>query len=199
MAALIISGNILIARLFASTKLYDISNPLTPRELGTFVSELGNLGGLAGPSAGIYGNTLLLADRWQGFHVVDFSKAPVMALVATLPGSMEKGYDGNVEVVDDIAYVGCCYSGTLRSIYIHDPLHPQIVGNLDGAAGGKIKYSNHRIYAAGMGLQIINVDNPATPQYDSALNDYKYVRDVDIENDLVLLAADHNLVILQKN
>lgn len=199
MAALILNGNILVARKFASTTLYDVTNALMPKELGTFVSEMGNLGVLAGPWAGTYGTTLLLADRWQGLHVVDFSKPPTLTLEATLPGSMESGYQSNIEVVDDIAYVSCCYSQSLRSIYIHDPLHPQIVGNLDGAAG-KIKYNSHRIYSAAFsnGLIVVNVDNPAKPLFDSVVYDYKYVTDVDVKDDLILLAADHDLVILQR-
>jgi hypothetical protein len=200
-SAIIISGNILVARSYdATTKLYDIGNPSHPKEIATYINDFGGLGVQAGPWAGIYGTTLLLGDRWQGLHLIDFSKAPATSLTATLPGDIDHNYASNVEVVNDIAYVGCRFR-SLKSIYVRDPAHPQIVGSLDGIDAPSIKYQDGKIYVASYseGLQIIDVRNPATPKYDSAIYDYKYVSDVTVQGNLVFLAAEHDLVVLQQN
>jgi hypothetical protein len=83
---------------------------------------------------------------------------------------------------------------------MRDPAHPQVVGSLDGVVGSNIKYSDHKVYISAYagGLQIVNAENPALLKYDTAVYDYGNVVDVALQDDLVMLAADHDFVVLQR-
>jgi hypothetical protein len=131
---------------------------------------------------------------------VSLEGLPHLQIVGSLPGSQDD-YSSNVEVDNNIAYVDSVM-GNFKSIDVRDPTHPRIVGSLDKTGNVmSIKLSDQRVYIAGLrdGLQVVNVETPLNPRYDSAFYEYGYVWDVDVNMKLVVLAAEHQFVVLRRD
>jgi hypothetical protein len=136
---------------------FDISDPGSPTELGSFHSAA-NLSGMD-----IAGDCAYVAASSSGLLVIDISDPSNLVLRGS---SDEPSLAADVSVSGDYAYVADYSGAALQVIDINDPANPTLAGSCsvpgqprDLKVVGKHAY----VAARGSGLQVIDISNPTTP------------------------------------
>ena len=139
-------------------RIFDVSNPIAPVEVGSLISNHDNLVSVA--VSGHYAYVVSQSWSLHGLQVVDVSDpaAPVVVGLCDMPGAHD------VTVVGDYAYA-TDWDG-LRIIDIRNPAAPTVVGFAATpqwawrvAVAGSYAY----VAADTGGLRIIDIRNPAAP------------------------------------
>ena len=155
---------LLVADYSDNIHMFDIQNPATPDEVGTFDS----------PSVAFkmvqIGPYLYVADRDSGLVIVDISNPAEPEQVGMLKPDIEN-YTMTVAVQGDYAYMS---TRTYREpnffvIDIHDPFAPSTVGSLTLVEGGAyydLVARDHYVYnaMAFSDLEIVDVSDAISPQ-----------------------------------
>ena len=144
--------------------IFDIQNPTTPVELGTFDSpSCVNKMVQIGPY-------LYIADRDSGLVIVDISNPEEPEQVGMLRPDIEH-YTRTVAVQGDYAYMSTrtYWEPNFFVIHIHDPCAPLIVGSLtliEGCAFYDMVARDHYVYNAMAlrDLEIVDVRDPLSPR-----------------------------------
>jgi hypothetical protein len=170
-------------------RIFDISNPSAPQELGSF-SEPNNAEGVK-----IAGNYVYVADdSFSGLRVIDISN-PANPFQA---GACVTGTNlVDIEISGNQAYVTCDFDG-LRIIDISNPIAPVLVGTLDTIWAYDVAVSGSYAYVAGgpEPLHIVDVSNPTLP-FEAASIDTTWAYAVSVSEGLACVAAgDEGLYLL---
>jgi hypothetical protein len=150
-----------VADAFFGMRVIDISNPVSPVELGAVETP-----GYA-DNVEVVGDLAYVADGTAGLRVIDVSNPAIPVEL----GSIETpGFADDVEVVGDLAYVADGTAG-LRVIDVSNPAIPVELGALDtpGEAWDVEIVGDLAYLADGSGLRVIDVSNPAFPVEFGAL------------------------------
>ncbi|HEY54509.1 MAG TPA: hypothetical protein G4N94_13750, partial [Caldilineae bacterium] len=122
------SGNTLYTASFHGLRIFDVSHPTQPTELGQWNGE--EIRGVD-----VAGNSLYLAQSQQGLRILDVSNPASPQLLGTFA---TPGDAGVVQVAGDVAYVTCyidwetpCPNAGFITVNVHDPAHPVQLGAYD--------------------------------------------------------------------
>jgi len=165
------SENTLYTASFHGLRIFDVSQPTQPTQLGRWEGdELRDVD--------VARTTLYLTQGDQGLRILDVSNPASPQLLGTFA---TPGDAGEVQVVGDVAYVTCyidwqtpCPNAGIIAVDVHDPAHPVQLGAY--AAPKKVmglQALGDRAYLAvgEAGLLILDVSDPAHPallgSYDS--------------------------------
>lgn len=141
---------------FSGLRIFDVSDPANPNQIGNWDTPDNNLG------LTFDDDQVLLADGSRGFQIVDVSDPENVALL----GSADtEGFARRVRVRGDLAFIVDYRPGLL--IYdVSQPDNPQLIGQsqTNGDARGVHLGSTEAYIAASTGgLRIVNISNPTNP------------------------------------
>jgi hypothetical protein len=133
----------------------------------------------------------------RGLRIVNVADAAAPYLVATYPLSSSHGYMG-VSIRDSLVYLTDATYG-LRILNVIDPVHPEEVGNIQ-TFGGASDIGLYGIFAIVAdyqdGLQIINIENPASPLIISSYTDVPYAYKLFIYGHYVYVGYQNGIAVI---
>ena len=189
--SLAVSGEYLFVSDGVQLHVFDVSNPASPSQVGTYT-------GLDEPNGiSIAGDYAYIADGEGGLRVLDIHNPAAISEAGRLDTN---GHVCDVVVSGNYAYLADGVEG-LRIINVTNPAAPAESGFFkpSGAVLGVAVAGHHAYLSAGWnGLRVINVSNPGTPTevgfYDkiissniAAMEGYVYVQTTQFETTLKML------------
>ncbi len=137
-------------------------------------------------SVDVAGNYAYVAAGLTGLWVIDVSDPANPAITGSLntPGSANA-----VKVAGTVAYVAD--SGDVAAIDVHDPAHPALLGQLPAGFAMGLAVRGGLLYVAdwGYGLRILDAHDPAHLAALGAVALPGLPQDVDLEDDLAVVAC----------
>lgn len=143
-----------VAAYDAGLRVFDISNPVLPKEIGSYDTE-----GYAN-SVAVFGEYAYVADEWAGLRIINIAnpKQPVEVGFYDLQAYA-------VVATDKYVYFASTYNGLINILDVSNPSAPSRVGHFASAFNvTDIQVIGSVIYAAEYsGLRVISASNPVTP------------------------------------
>ena len=173
-----ISGDIAyVADWDMGLKILDVSNPVVPVLLGTYIA-----GSSYAIDVAVSGNLAYLAYFGEGLQILDVSDPSAPVLVGAYTAESAYG----VTLSGDLAYV-MQFNGGLTVLDVSDPSAPVRLGGYSvNSYGYGIVVSDDLVYLAdgSDGLNIIDVSNPAAPFLVSTYDPSYSIRGVAVVGDV---------------
>lgn len=157
-------------------RIFDVSNPSNPNEVGTYIPENTNFYFYNNCGVFISGNYLYICYLGGGLHIVNISNPsnPYKLSIYNPQGH----FFHNVFVYNDIAYI-CSGDSGIRIVDVSNPLNPLEISHYDPSFTyiSKVFIENNYAYPVlsispyifGYDFQIIDVRNPLKPNCISYL------------------------------
>ncbi len=167
----------------AGLKIFDVSDPGHPNELGCFDSRYAN-------DAEVIGNLVYLADNDGGFKIIDITDPSQPELVGE---NRAQGIAYRLAIRDSLALVTCLEDG-VRIFDISNPANPRQIGlyNSPGMASDVYIVDTLAYIADGdAGLCILNISNPARPRRVSSLPLPDISVGIDVDSTIIYVAANN--------
>jgi len=204
--ALTISGNYAYIGQGGYLVVLDISNPISPVELGRVSTGSGERNRVI--DIKVSNSYAYIADWYNGLAVVDISNPSMPVLVSCYN---IQGGAGGLTVSGNYVYIASGWKG-LEVVDVSNPSEPIFSGLYDTGFAYDVKVSGNYAYVADWdnGLVVVDISNPLAPvlasQFDTdgkahgvtVSGNYAYVADwdnglvvVDISNPLTPLLAGH--------
>lgn len=190
-------GYAYVAARTAGLRIFDVSNPAAPTEVG-FYDEVNDVLGVAvrGTYAYITDRGVNAGPRVVGLHVIDVSdpshpsQVGYWELPATHPPFSAEVAAVGVTVAGDYAYVANLDTG-LRIVNVSNPSQPWETGSYTTpGVANQVAVAGDYAYVADDydGLRIINVSDPAAPTLAGSYNTPGATHDVAVTGNYAYLA-----------
>jgi hypothetical protein len=169
--------------------IYDISNP---RDIGISGYLFYQNGSHFFYDVGIQGDYAYTADLSFGMTVINIADPAFPEIV----GGYRCNNATNIFVRGNYAYLGA--AATLFIIDISNPTAPIMTGHiLNTYSITDIIVQGNYAYLAGVGLQVVNTENPSRPVSVYLYETSGFAGGVDVSNDYIYVADNHYLVTLR--
>jgi len=179
----VVTGNyIYVANGSNGLRVYEMIDPLvsSPVLRGTCDTENAK-------DVTICGKHAFVSDYAAGLKVVDISVPTNPHVVGSLALS---GYAMNLAVSGNYAYLAASHGG-LHVVDISDPEEPVLITSvvLSDVAYGVAVAGDYAYVVGDVGLQIINISNPAAPTLEGDFDSYKPIDDICLRGRIAYVAA----------
>ena len=145
----------------------DISNPTAPRRIGSLPTRA-QVGSVI-----VDGNRAYVTNKREGLLVIDITDRAAPRLLGQFTTSNGTGQNNlfwDVKVVGTTAYV--VGTGGLTTVDVSNPVAMRLLGTYNTLETYEVAISGNRAYLAEgyNGLTVLDINNPANPQYQSLLS-----------------------------
>ncbi len=171
--------------------IVDVGDPTAPKRVGGFTGATAD----GAPTIAIEGG-MALVGSWTGVASYDISNPAVMSRLAAYNASY---WASDVTVVGSRAYT--LGGGTMNILDVSRPEAPQLLGTYkvaNGILAWQVAVAGHHAYLAtdSLGVQTIDVSNPAAPRRTSVFRGSSQFATVAVEGNLLVAAGYDGLFLL---